>query len=97
MNRAPIGHGFDGIYALPFFRATWLVPLITGILVLRSILCLVTGISLLRRAPWARTLAIVTAFLGLIHPLSGTLLGIYTLWVLLPSTSGQEYEQIVVA
>jgi len=29
--------------------------------------------------------------------LGGTLLGIYTLWVLLPSASGQEYEQIVVA
>jgi hypothetical protein len=53
----------------------------------------VTGISLLRRAPWARTLAIITAFLALIHPFTGTLLGIYTLWVLLPSASGQEYEQ----
>jgi hypothetical protein len=57
----------------------------------------VTGIGLLRREPWARTLAIVTAFLALIHPFTGTILGIYTLWVLLPSASGQEYEQIVVA
>jgi hypothetical protein len=57
----------------------------------------VTGISLLRRARWARTLAILTAFLALIHPFTGTVLGIYTLWVLLPSASGQEYEQIVMA
>jgi hypothetical protein len=96
-NWGHMSHGFDGLYALPFFHATWLVPLITGILVGRAILCLVTGVSLLRHTSWARTLAIITAFLALIHPFTGTLLGIYTLWVLLPSASGQEYEQIVVA
>jgi hypothetical protein len=96
-NWAQMNHGFDGLYAFPFFHATWLVPLITGILVGRAILCLVTGVSLLRHTSWARTLAIITAFLALIHPFTGTLLGIYTLWVLLPSASGQEYEQIVVA
>jgi hypothetical protein len=92
-----INHGFDGVYAFPFFHATWLVPLITAVLVGRAILCLVTGITLLQRASWARTLAIVTAFLALIHPFTGTILGVYTLWVLLPSTSGQEYDQMAVA
>jgi predicted nucleic acid-binding Zn ribbon protein len=96
-NWAHTSHGFDGFYAFPFFQATWLVPLIAAVLVGRAILCLVTGISLLRHASWARILAIVTAFLALIHPIIGTVLGIYTLWVLLPSASGQEYEQIVVA
>jgi hypothetical protein len=88
---------FEGLYEFPFFHATWLVPIITAVLVGRAILCVVTGISLLRRASWARILAIVTAFLALLHPFSGTILGIYTLWVLLPSASGQEYEQMVVA
>jgi hypothetical protein len=96
-NWSHIGHGFDGIYGFPFFHASWLVPIISAVLVGRAILCLVTGISLLRRAHWARILAIVTAFLALIHPFTGTVLGIYTLWVLLPSASGQEYEQMVVA
>jgi hypothetical protein len=91
-----MGHGFDEPYIFPFMHATWLVPLITGVLVGRAILCVVTGISLLRRAPWARTLALVTAFLTLIRPLTGTALAIYTLWVLLPPASGQEYEQVVV-
>jgi hypothetical protein len=92
-----LGPGFDGMSAFPFFHATWLVPLITAVLVGRAILSLATGISLLRRASWARILALVTAFLALIHPIAGTILGIYTLWVLLPSASGQEYDQIVVA
>ncbi len=91
-----MSHGFDGLYGFPFFRATWLVPLLTVVLVGRAILCLVTGISLLRRASFARILAIVAAFLALIHPFAGTILGIYTLWVLLPSASGQEYDQMVV-
>jgi hypothetical protein len=90
-------HAFEGLDEFPFFHASWLVPLITVFLVGRAILCLVTGISLLRRASWARILAIVAAFLALIHPISGTILGIYTLWVLFPAASGQEYERMVVA
>jgi len=60
----------------------------------RAILCIVTGWALLKRYPWARALAIVTAILTLIRPFTGTALAIYTLWVLLPSASGQEYHQI---
>ena len=92
-----LGSGFDGMNSFPFFHAAWLVPLITALLVGRAILCLATGFSLLRRASWARILAIVTAVLALIHPIAGTILGIYTLWVLLPSASGQEYDQMAVA
>jgi hypothetical protein len=88
---------FGGFDEFPFFHAAWLVPLITVFLVGRAILCLVTGIGLLRRASWARILALVAAFLALIHPIGGTILGIYTLWVLLPAASGQEYEQMLVA
>ncbi|MGA8109501.1 MAG: hypothetical protein WB974_08710 [Acidobacteriaceae bacterium] len=90
----PLGHGYDGFYSFPFGNVPWFIPLVTGILVIRAILCVVTGMALLRRAPWARALAIVTAFLTLIRPITGTVLAIYTLWVLLPSASGQEYEQI---
>jgi hypothetical protein len=36
----------------------------------------------------------VAAFLTLVRPLLGTSLAIYTLWVLLPGASGQEYDQI---
>ncbi|HEX6503614.1 MAG TPA: zinc ribbon domain-containing protein [Terriglobales bacterium] len=52
------------------------------------------GWGLMQRRPWARTLAIVLGFLALFHPPFATALGIYTLWVLLPSDSAQEYTQI---
>jgi hypothetical protein len=91
---SPFEHGFDGFYSFPFANMPWLIPLITTVLAVRALLCLVTGIALLRRAPWARSLALVTAFLTLIRPITGTALAIYTLWVLLPNASGQEYDQI---
>jgi len=59
-----------------------------------GILGLVTGWGLLQREPWARTLAIVMACLNLLHMPLGTALGIYTLWVLLPAASEQEYRSV---
>src|SRR5215469_9012778 len=52
------------------------------------------GWGLMQRRPWARTLAIVLGILALFHPPLATALGIYTLWVLLPSTAGEEYTGI---
>jgi hypothetical protein len=39
-------------------------------------------------------LAIVLGCFHLLNPPFGTALGIYTLWVLLPAASEQEYRQI---
>ena len=83
-------------FNLPFAHMPWLIPLITVVTLARGVLCVATGIGLLRRASWARMLAIVVAFLTLIKLPFGTALGIYTLWVLLPGASGQEYEQLQV-
>jgi len=89
----PLGHGPFG-NGFPFAGVPWLIPFITIILVLRSALGIWTGIALLRRERWGRTLAIVVGVLALLKPLTGTLLGIYTLWVLLPAESARDYEQI---
>jgi len=50
--------------------------------------------GLLEREPWARTLALVLGFLSLFKVPVGTALGIYTLWVLLPAQSEQEYRRL---
>ena len=82
---------------LPFHFQGFLVPLmkVIGVIVLGvSILGIVAGWALLERMPWARTLAIVVAIISLLHPPFGTALGIYTLWVLMPSESEQEYRKM---
>jgi predicted nucleic acid-binding Zn ribbon protein len=54
------------------------------------------GWGLLHFEPWARVLALVLAFLVLfINIPVGTAVGVYTMWVLLPGESEQEYEALV--
>jgi len=91
--------GFGG-YGWPLgghMGSTWmasLVPFIAVYTVITAALALLVGYSLLTHRPWGRVLAIVVGILTLLKPLLGTALGIYTLWVLAPSSSGDEYEAI---
>jgi hypothetical protein len=55
---------------------------------------LVLAWGLFERQPWARLLGLVVGFLALLRFPLGTALGIYTIWVLLPQTSGQEYDSL---
>jgi hypothetical protein len=54
----------------------------------------VVGFGLMERRPWARTMAIVVGIIALLNPILGTVLGIYTLWVLLPADAEAEYGKI---
>jgi len=71
-----------------------LVRLVATLLLVGAVLGLIAGWGLLTRQPWARMLAIVLGCISLINLPFGTALGIYTLWVLLPAESEQEYRQI---
>ncbi len=75
-------------FVFPFVRIFSILFIAGGIL------GIVAGWGLLDRQPWARTLALILGFLNLIHFPFGTALGIYTLWVLLPAESEQEYRTI---
>jgi hypothetical protein len=67
-----------------------------GIIVLAKAACgFVAGRGLLHREPWARTWALALAFISLFLNIPiGTAIGIYTMWVILPSQSQQEYEAL---
>jgi hypothetical protein len=90
------GWPFGGHFGGPF-GSTWmasLVPFIAVYTAVTAALALFVGYSLLTRRPWGRTLAIIVGILTLLKPLLGTALGIYTLWVMAPSASADEYEAI---
>jgi hypothetical protein len=55
---------------------------------------IITGWGLLQHEDWARVLALVMGFLALLSVPVGTALGIYTLWVLLPAQSEEEYKSL---
>ena len=70
-----------------------------GILILaKAAFGFLAGWGLLQREPWARTIAIVLAFISLFTNIPvGTAMGVYTMWVLLPAASEQEYGSLVAA
>lgn len=78
----------------------WLRPLLEffGYLILaKSAAGFIAGWGLLQRESWARVVALVVGFVSLLNVPLGTALGIYTLWVLLPSQSDDEYKTLSAA
>jgi len=66
-----------------------LVSVVGWGLMIAAVVGLMAGWGLLQRAPWARLLALILAFLALFNVPFGTAIGVYTLWVLLPDESGR--------
>ncbi len=80
--------------------AGWLRPLLTfigGIILIKAAAGFIAGWGLLQREPWARVVTLVVGFISLFNIPLGTALGIYTLWVLLPTQSDDEYEALAKA
>jgi len=90
------GYMWDGGFppgAPPFVHE--ILRLVGMLLLAGGILGVIAGWGLLDRQAWARVLTIVLAcFALLLFMPFGTLLGIYTLWVLLPAQSEEEYRKI---
>ena len=82
-----------GVHGIPMF----LEPLMRGVAIFSLVKALAgfaAGWGLLNRHPWARALAIAVGIVSLFfHVPFGTALGVYTLWVLLPAHSEEEYEK----
>ena len=78
---------------IPFF-VHGIVRSVAGVFVATGLIGVIAGWGLYERRSWARILAIVLAFISLVHPPFGTAIGIYTLWVLLPASSEMEYQRM---
>jgi hypothetical protein len=94
-----LGHGAwmqhsDTWMVTPFHPGGWLLHVIAIVVFGRAILSLAVGFALLTRQPWGRVFAIIVAVLTLIKPILGTILAIYTLWVLLENSGDQNYLQL---
>lgn len=75
----------------------WLRPLMVSLgsmTLVKAAAGFFAGWGLLRRESWARMLALIVGFLALLNLPLGTALGIYTLWVLLPTQSDREYRSL---
>ncbi|MCU1284660.1 MAG: hypothetical protein JWO13_1010 [Acidobacteriales bacterium] len=88
----PYGHLNDPDVPVPFLHVLF-VFLGTFILI-KAFASLAIGTGLLQKQPWARTLALIVAFLALLNIPVGMALGIYTLWVLMSPSAAEEYRRL---
>jgi len=75
----------------------WLPALVSTIgwlVLVKAAIGFVAGWGLLQHEEWARVFALVVGFVVTLNVPLGTALGIYTLWVLLPAKSEQEYREL---
>ena len=82
--------GYEEIPNMIFSLLSIFVPVLIGFM---STLGLVGGIGLLTFQSWARYLIIVVAALGCLNIPIGTLLGVYSLWVLLQDDTVKLFEK----
>ncbi|MGA2695476.1 MAG: zinc ribbon domain-containing protein [Terriglobales bacterium] len=76
----------------PAFLHT-LLSALALLMTLKAFAGFAAGWGLLQRESWARPVAVTLAFVSLFFDVPfGTALGIYTLWVLLPSEAERAYE-----
>jgi hypothetical protein len=97
VSRTVFGGSFHFPDGPPPEVTAWLRPLITfmsGIVLLKAATGFIAGWGLLQREPWARILALIVGFISLFNVPIGTALGIYTLWVFLPTRSDDEYQSL---
>jgi hypothetical protein len=72
-----------------------LLSVIAILLLAKAAIGFIAGWGLLQHERWARILTLVLAFISLFTNIPfGTALGVYTMWVLLPSDSEKEYEAL---
>jgi len=74
-----------------------LLSVVAIMILAKSALGFIAGWGLLQRQPWARIVALVLAFISLFNVPFGTAIGVYTMWVLMPGQSEQEYESLAAA
>jgi hypothetical protein len=85
MANAPVG----------FLRP--LLSVIAILVVVKAGVGFVAGWGLLQRESWSRIVVLVLAFISLFHIPFGTAIGVYTMWVLLPGESQEEYDAMAPA
>lgn len=74
-----------------------IISVVGWLILAKAAVGFIAGWGLLQREEWARVTALVIGFVALLSVPVGTALGIYTLWVLLPSQSEEEYKALTLA
>jgi ABC-type spermidine/putrescine transport system permease subunit II len=86
---------FSGFWVMgPDWMGVWGLGWIVAWALLSAVLALIAAWGLYERRPWGRTAGIISAVFALVHPLFGTVLGIYTLVLLLSGEAADQYARL---
>ena|SRR5450631_2413021 len=87
VHNQEIGRGTPPLFLRPLLSA------LSVFLLVKAAAGFAVGWGLLQRASWARAAALALSFVSLFFNIPfGTALGVYTMWVLLPAQSEQDYD-----
>jgi hypothetical protein len=75
--------------ALPLSILAIVGGVVSAFVLLLSVPGIIGGVGLLRYKPWARYLVMILAALGLVNIPVGTIVGAYTIWVLVQDKTAQ--------
>ncbi len=83
-------------FGAPESPMAFVIPIVSVVAILlfaKAAVGFIAGWGLLQHEKWARVLTLVMAFISLFTNIPfGTALGVYSMWVLLPSDSEREYD-----
>ena len=75
-------HHLDEVPEIVFVIAPIVIGIISALILVVSILGIIGAIGVLKKKEWGRILLLIVSFFNLLHVPLGTLLGVYTIWVL---------------
>jgi hypothetical protein len=89
-NFARVSVGDDAIALKVLGFIGLVLPLLIGVI---SVIGLIGGIALLSYRSWARVMVIIVAVLGCLNIPIGTLIGVYSIWVLMQDETVKLFEK----
>lgn len=75
-----------------FNIAPIILCLVATIMVIVSVVAIVGAVGVMHKREWARVLLLVISFLGLVRVPLGTILGVYSIWVLLNDKTIKQFN-----
>ncbi len=75
-----------------FNIAPIILCLVATIMVVVSVVAIVGAVGVMHKREWARVLLLVISFLGLVRVPLGTILGVYSIWVLLNDETIKQFN-----
>jgi len=88
-------HGMEEIPEAVLDIAPIILGIIAILIIIVSIAGIIGAIGVMKKKEWGRLLLLVVSFFNLLHVPLGTILGVYSLWVLLNDETIREFNTIM--